>query len=97
VSGAKPLHSRSALDRGVLARILGGHLKTRRRLEFVHFGSTAKYRLTTALARLRERGTRQLRICEKIVCHTLQRLCRLMCGKPAGFPAKHQMKHQVEA
>ena len=27
-----------------------------RALEFVHFGLTAKYQLTTALARLRERG-----------------------------------------
>ena len=28
-------------------------------LEFVHFGLTAKYQLTTALARLRERGDRE--------------------------------------
>jgi hypothetical protein len=29
-----------------------------RALEFLHFGLTAKYQLTTALARLRERGDR---------------------------------------
>ena len=31
----------------------------RRRLEFVHFGLKAKYQLTAALARLRERGDRE--------------------------------------
>src|SRR6516225_4646795 len=41
--------------RGLVGSVLFGTLP----LEFLHFGLTAKYQLTTALARLRERGDRE--------------------------------------